>query len=140
MPAQSSRKFSGLPCVKCRVMVHQSGVPERDRLHWGKTHCSLRSRFSASPLSIQSKGHLFPASGQRNSSSGTLNNVGSNGYYWSASANNDNNGHNLNFNSSNWNWNNNNRAYGFPVRAVAEAFAGLWALPFLNLFTNGHHR
>ena len=33
--------------------------------------------------------------------------VGSNGYYWSASPNSSNNGHNLNFNSSNWNWNNN---------------------------------
>ena len=85
----------------------------------------------STPRPIQSKGHIFPASGQRNNSNGSLNNVGSNGYYWSASANDSNNGHYLNFNSSNWNWNNNNRANGYPVRAVAEAFAGRWTLPFL---------
>lgn len=65
----------------------------------------------------------FPASGNRNNSNGSLNNVGSNGNYWSASANNTNNGRNLNFNSSNWNWNNNNRANGFSVRPVLSAFA-----------------
>jgi len=82
------------------------------------------------PRPIHSKDHRFPASGYRNNSSGSLNNVGSNGYYWSASPNSTNNGHNLNFNSSNWNWNNNNRANGFPVRPVAEAFAGRRTLPF----------
>ena len=61
----------------------------------------------------------FPAAGYRNNSNGSLNNVGSNGYYWSASPNNANNGRNLNFNSSNWNWNNNNRANGYSVRPVA---------------------
>ena len=139
MPAQSSRKFSGLPC-KTGLWYTSLGFLKRIDCIGANIHCSLQFRFSASLLSIQSKGHTFPASGYRNNSSGTLNNVGSNGYYWSASANSSNNGHNLNFNSSNWNWNNNNRANGFPVRAVAEAFADRWNLPFLNLFTNGHHR
>ena len=121
-------------------MVHQSGVSERNRLSWRNNLNNLQSYLWVSLLSIQSKGHIFPASGYRNNSNGSLNNVGSNGYYWSASANNSNNGHNLNFNSSNWNWNNNNRANGFPVRAVAEAFAGQRTLPFLNLFTNGYHQ
>ena len=116
-----------------KVMVHQSGCPERDSSHQPKRAVTLAVSRNVTPLFIQSRGHkIFPASGQRNNSNGSLSNVGSNGYYWSASANNSNNGHNLNFNSSNCNWNNNNRAYGFPVRAVAEAFSG-WGLFFLLL-------
>ena len=131
MPAQSSRKFSGLPCATHRVMVHQSGFPIRDELKQDETCFCLQFSFNASLRSIQSKGHLFPASGYRNNSNGTLNNVGSNGYYWTATPYSTNNGRQLNFNSSNTNWNNNNRANGYPVRAVAEAFAGRWTLPFL---------
>ena len=63
---------------------------------------------------------FFPASGQRSSSNGSLNYVGSYGYYWSASAYYSNNGRYLYFNSSYWSWNGFNRANGFPVRAVAE--------------------
>ncbi len=50
-----------------------------------------------------------------------MNNVGSNGNYWSSSLNGSNvqNAYNLNFNSSTVNWqNNNNRRNGFSVRAV----------------------
>ena len=64
--------------------------------------------------------NFFPASGLRSNSSGSLSNVGSYGFYWSASANNSYGGHNLYFDSSNWYWRNDFRAYGFPVRAVAE--------------------
>lgn len=109
-------------------MVHQSEFPT-----WGWMDEKFRLFavcLNAILRFIQLKGHIFPASGQRNNSNSQLNNGGSNGYYWSASANNTNNGHYLNFNSSNFNWNNNNRANGFPVRAVAEAFADLWTLPF----------
>ncbi len=61
---------------------------------------------------------LALASGNRNRTSGALNNVGSNGYYWS-SAPSGTNARNLNFNSSNVNpLNDNNRANGFPVRCV----------------------
>ena len=63
---------------------------------------------------------FFPASGQRDNSSGSLSDVGSNGYYWSASANNSNYGLYLYFNSSYWSWDYSYRADGFPVRAVAE--------------------
>ena len=66
---------------------------------------------------------LFPASGYRNTSSGTLYSVGSSGYYWSASPYSSNYGRGLYFYSSYWYWNNNSRAYGFPVRPVAEEFA-----------------
>ena len=62
----------------------------------------------------------FPASGYRNGSSGSLSSVGSGGYYWSASPYGSYNGHYLHFHSSYWYWNNVSRAYGFPVRPVAE--------------------
>lgn len=63
---------------------------------------------------------FFPASGYRNNSTGTVNNVGSNGYFWSAVPNSTNNGRNLNFNSSNINPLNNNCSNGFAVRPVQE--------------------
>ena len=62
----------------------------------------------------------FPASGYRYYSSGSLHIVGSNGYYWSASPYSSYGGLHLYFNSSYWYWNSYGRAYGFPVRPVAE--------------------
>ena len=62
----------------------------------------------------------FPASGYRGSGSGSLSNVGSVGYYWSASPNSGSGGHGLYFYSSYWDWDYSGRAYGFPVRPVAE--------------------
>lgn len=51
---------------------------------------------------------------------GSLNNVGSNGNYWSAGPYSTTNGYNLNFNSGSVNpTNNNNRANGFSVRSVS---------------------
>lgn len=77
---------------------------------------SLRRRL---PAVSSKQAALIPASGNRNNSNGGLNNVGSNGYYWSASPNSATNGYNLNFNSTNVNpSNNNNRTNGFPVRCV----------------------
>jgi hypothetical protein len=63
---------------------------------------------------------FFPASGCHGFSNGTLNNVGSNGYYWSDSDLNSSYAHSLNFNSGNWYWGNYVRAFGFPVRAVQQ--------------------
>lgn len=60
---------------------------------------------------------FLPAAGNRNGTS--VNNVGSNGYYWSASYNNSNNAYNVNFNDSNLNTDNNNNRYnGQSVRLV----------------------
>ena len=57
------------------------------------------------------------ASGYRNRTSGGLNNVGSNGNFWSFAPNSQTNARNLNFNSGNVNpLNNNNRTNGFSVR------------------------
>ena len=72
-------------------------------------------------LSITTDNALFfPASGYRDSFDGLLGSVGSNGYYWSASAGTNSSGHYLGFSSSNWYWYSNSRAYGYSVRAVAE--------------------
>ena len=48
----------------------------------------------------------YDSAGNRNNSNGTLNNVGSNGNYWSSTVN-GTNARNLNFNSSNANMNSN---------------------------------
>ena len=63
---------------------------------------------------------FFPASGYRYYSDGCLSSVGSDGYYWAASARGGStrNARYLGFYSSYWYFN--YRSYGFPVRAVAE--------------------
>ena len=63
---------------------------------------------------------FFPASGRRYYSSGSLYYVGSYGYYWSASASATGSGRYLGFYSGGFSWDSNGRAYGYPVRAVAE--------------------
>lgn len=63
---------------------------------------------------------FFPAAGYRGSSSGALDDVGSYGYFWSATPKNTLNGRFLNFYSSGWRWNYGRRARGFSVRPVAE--------------------
>ena len=65
---------------------------------------------------------FFPASGCRYGSSGSLYNVGSLGYYWSASAysSNANYARYLYFPSGSWNWDYGSRSLGVPVRAVTE--------------------
>ena len=61
----------------------------------------------------------LPAAGYRNGTS--VNNVGSNGNYWSRSVYNVNNAYNVNFNSGNLNPQNaNNRHNGFSVRLARE--------------------
>lgn len=61
----------------------------------------------------------FPASGYRIYYGGSLNNVGTLGYYWSSSPNGDNNGYYLGFNSSLvFPSFGGSRAFGLPVRCV----------------------
>lgn len=62
----------------------------------------------------------FPASGYRARGSGLIGNVGSYGYYWSASACYGYSGHYFNFTSNKRAWENSYRANGVSVRAVAE--------------------
>lgn len=88
------------------------------------TDIFIRSVITFTPVSVLTfiEIALFAtASGYRNRESGGLNNVGSNGNYWSSAANSQTNAYNLNFNSGNVNpLNNNNRANGFSVRPVRE--------------------
>ena len=62
---------------------------------------------------------LLPMAGNRNNSNGSLNNVGTNGNYWSSTVS-GTNARNLNFNSSNANMNTNNRANGNAVRCLKD--------------------
>jgi uncharacterized protein (TIGR02145 family) len=64
---------------------------------------------------------LLPVAGNRNNSNGALNNVGSNGNYWSSTVS-GTNARNLNFNSSNSNINTNNRANGNSVRCLKDYY------------------
>ena len=69
----------------------------------------------------------FPAVGNLNTA-GSLNNAGTNGYYWSSvqSTSNTNNAYNMNFNSSSVNpSNSNNKRNGFSVRCVRREFTTL---------------
>lgn len=60
----------------------------------------------------------IPAAGNRNNNN--VNNIGTNGYVWSASYNNNNNANYLNFNSNEVNMNNNNRNNGYAVRLAQD--------------------
>ncbi len=62
---------------------------------------------------------LLPLAGNRNNSNGSLNNVGTNGNYWSSTVS-GTNARNLNFNSSSANMNTNNRANGNAVRCLKD--------------------
>ena len=63
---------------------------------------------------------FLPASGFRDFSNGSLSYVGSYGYCWSASPYSSCYGRSLYFTSGNWSWDYYGRAYGCPVRAVAN--------------------
>jgi len=63
---------------------------------------------------------MIPLAGNRNNGSGSMNNLGSNGNYWSSSINGAN-ANNLNFNTGGVNpGNNNNRGNGFSVRCLKD--------------------
>ena len=63
---------------------------------------------------------ILPLAGNRNNGSGSMNNLGSNGNYWSSSGNGAN-AFNLNFNTGGVNpGNNNNRGNGFSVRCLKD--------------------
>lgn len=66
---------------------------------------------------------IFPAAGLRNSSTGTFNNAGSVGYYWSSTNNGTTNGYYLSFNGSTvLTRYSNYRSCGFSVRCVSSSF------------------
>ncbi len=110
-----------LTALSCQI---QCATPAWGMLRVGETNEDYGAIATAlTPHS--KKGALKTAAGYRNRASGGLNNVGSNGNFWSFAPNSQTNARNLNFNSGNINpLNNNNRAYGFSVAGV-RAFG--WA-------------
>ena len=76
---------------------------------------TLRSSYSTGSALIGSPFLAIPGGYFYDSS---FDGSGSNGNYWSSTANNSSNAYNLNFNSSNANVNNNNKRNGFSVRCV----------------------
>ncbi len=57
-----------------------------------------------------------------NGNGSSVNNAGSNGYYWSSTWNSTTNAYNMNFNSGNvWPQDNNNKNNGFAVRCVKKS-------------------
>ena len=87
---------------------------------WDYTNKGATWDNSVVASSISGEALWFPASGYRYYSSGTLSTVGGYGYYWSASPYGTDSGRNLYFGSGYWSWGSSVRAYGFPVRPVAE--------------------
>ena len=76
---------------------------------------------SESSLSMRSAPLSIPFTGNYNWANANLNNRGSNGNFWSRTANSQPNARNLNFNGSNVNpQNNNNKVNGLTVRCVAQ--------------------
>ena len=76
----------------------------------------------ASKSATHTDGSAFPASGYRKSRDGSLNYVGTDGYYWSASPGSASYGYILYFYSSSVNPSSNNgRAFGLSVRCVKDA-------------------
>ena len=87
---------------------------------WDSTNKGATWNNDVVANSITGNALFFPASGIRSNNSGALKFVGSYGYYWSASPRSSSNGRYLYFTSGYWYWSGGNRAFGSPVRAVAE--------------------
>ncbi len=105
---ERSCDWVGTPANSQRPLVMQSGLPAGASRRQTERGCSL-----------------IPASGNRRSDTGGMNNVSGNGFYWSASLSGSTGGYNLNFNSTGVNPSNgNNRANGFQVRCL-QAFTRL---------------
>lgn len=109
-----------VPTGNLYYFMGKDGSSSRAMGTWDGTNKGATWDNSVVANSITGTALFFPASGYRNYSSGTLSNVGSHGYYWSASPYSSYYGRYLFFSSSSWNWYSNIRADGFPVRAVAE--------------------
>lgn len=97
------------------------------RLATNEDHIDLNKAYDGGIWDDEKKGRwfgdfFFPAAGLRGGNTGALHNVGTGGYYWSASPNGAY-GCGLSFNSTNVvSSYNSNRANGFSVRCVSDLF------------------
>ena len=112
------RKFSRLLGAKKHALSRKNGDAIRFSI------CRLRAGSCTAfckRLLVTVAVLEFPAVGYRdNNSTGTLNNAGTNGNYWSSVQNNTNEAYRMNFNSSGMNTNNNDKRNGFSVRCVRQ--------------------
>ena len=92
----------------------------RSELNWDATNKGKTWRQTTYSSNTTGPDLYFPASGYRHTGSGALSTVGSLGSYWSASLTSGIYSRYLRFNAGYWYYNNYVRAYGIPVRAVAE--------------------
>ena len=104
-----------VPTDNLYYFMGKDGDNDRAMATWDDTNKGATWNTSITGTAL-----FFPASGYRHYDSGTLTHVGSDGFYWSASPLSSNNGRSLYFTSSYWKWHFGSRAYGYPVRAVAE--------------------
>ena len=109
-----------VPTGNLYYFMGKDGSSNRSMTTWDTPNKGATWDNSVVSNSITGNALFFPASGYRGGGGGTLFSVGSLGYCWSASPSSSNRGRNLGFDSSYWYWSNNYRAFGFPVRAVAE--------------------
>jgi len=115
------RKFSRL------LGEPQTLLVERMAVRFDMSRIAFCKRLLTNSATLE-----FPAVGRRNYSDGSLNNAGTNGYYWASDQNNASNAYRMNFNSSDVNTNNNNKANGFSVRCVRQEFTTLIFLSSLK--------
>ena len=115
--AVSAKEFTTLFSISAKDYAHRS-------LKYRQCSICFPSLIAFVNVCSLKFAHLeFPAVGNRNTdSAGTLNNNGTNGYYWSSVQSSSNNAHNMNFNSSSVNMNTNNKQNGFSVRCVRREF------------------
>ena len=108
--------YSRFPGVMTGIPNKQPVFRYNDMRFFKHTCKSSRLIVSGALHTIVCFFRFFVAGGNRNNN-GSLNNVGSNGNYWSSSVS-GSNARNLNFNSSNANMNSNNRVNGRSVRCT----------------------
>ena len=108
-------------CVPTGNLYYFMGGSEtRSMTTWDGTNKGATWDNSVESGSITGSAIFFPASGRRHYDSGSLI-FDSDGYNWSASPNSDSEVCRLYFYSAFWEWDKNiKRAYGYPVRPVAE--------------------
>jgi len=84
--------------------------------------CEILSNLGCKNISQDSVLAKTALPGGYRNNNGNYNNMGNNGYFWSATENNSNNAWNrkLNYNNSDVNRNNNNKRNGFAVRLLRE--------------------
>ena len=84
------------------------------RVDTGAISCKMNFYFTMCKRYV-----LLPMAGNRNNSNGSLNNVGTNGNYWSSTVS-GTNSRDLNFIGSDADMYDNGRAYGFTVRCLKD--------------------